>query len=237
MKDLSFFILKNSLSAKMKKGIQSFCNNNASTSTLCQSSNKGSEETRKSRTLEEMIVQLEIEEEEARRSKLDDLQDVPRRMSCVDSIDIMKSARNALNQYPRFSLDGRDAMYRSSFRNFVDGRKSFCGGGGRTRMPPTLAGERVVWCKPGVVAKLMGLDAVPVPVGREGGRFNNGGFLSKKENLRRMGKLELEKERISLNLKSRKGMSREDLDRCLGLESVHVHSFVGKADWQIRRTQ
>jgi hypothetical protein len=32
------------------------------------------------------------------------------------------------------------------------------------RMPATVAGESVVWCKPGVVAKLMGLDAVPVPV-------------------------------------------------------------------------
>ncbi|XP_020595185.1 uncharacterized protein LOC110035293, partial [Phalaenopsis equestris] len=219
MKDLSFFILKNSLSSKMKKSIQSFCNNNTSTSTLCQSSNKGNEEARKSRTLEEMIMQLETEEEEARRSMLHDHQDIPRRMSCVDSIDIMNSARNALNQYPRFSLDGRDAMYRSSFRNFVDGRKSFCGVSG-IRMPPTLAGERVVWCKPGVVAKLMGLDAVPVPVGRDGRRFGGGGgFLNRKQSLRRMGKLELEKERISMNLKSGKGMRREDLDKFLGLES------------------
>lgn len=179
-------------------------------------------------------MQLEIEEEEARRSKLDDHQDLPRRMSCVDSIDIMKSARNALNQYPRFSLDGRDAMYRSSFRNFVDGRKSFCGVGG-IRMPPTLAGQRVVWCKPGVVAKLMGLDAVPVPVGREGRRFSGGGFVSRKQNLRRVGKLELEKERINMNLKSRKGMRTEDLDMCLGLESVPVVG--GKADWQFRRAR
>ncbi|KAF3534843.1 hypothetical protein DY000_02038446 [Brassica cretica] len=40
----------------------------------------------------------------------------PVRMSCVNSSDILRSARNALNQYPRFSLDGKDAMYRSSFQ-------------------------------------------------------------------------------------------------------------------------
>jgi hypothetical protein len=88
---------------------------------------------------------------------------------------------------PRFSLDGRDAMYRASFSGYYDGlghgpahRDSAIGGGPARRprasaacgygmmdlerMPATVAGESVVWCKPGVVAKLMGLDAVPVPV-------------------------------------------------------------------------
>ncbi|CAH8309984.1 unnamed protein product [Eruca vesicaria subsp. sativa] len=31
-------------------------------------------------------------------------------MSCVNSSDILKLARNTLNQYPRFWLDGKDAI-------------------------------------------------------------------------------------------------------------------------------
>ncbi|CAI0469887.1 unnamed protein product [Linum tenue] len=132
------------------------------------------------RTLEEMIMQLELEEAAAAARKAA----VTRRMSCVNTSSdrVLRSARNALNQYPpRFSLDGKDAMYRSSFlnddeplrrrrpdpkrlANFVDRnrdchrdqppRRSGCNGGG----------GNVVWCKPGVVPKLMGLDAIPVPV-------------------------------------------------------------------------
>ncbi|CAL4976996.1 unnamed protein product [Urochloa decumbens] len=156
-------------------------------------------------TLEQMILQLDLEEEAARRARRaaaagDGEEDrwCPRRMSCVDGDHVLRSARDALSQYPRFSLDGRDAMYRASFSGFYEGtgrhrdaagygraRASAaccaagsgcgalgCGGAGgyemdleRTlRMPATVAGESVVWCKPGVVAKLMGLEAVPVPV-------------------------------------------------------------------------
>lgn len=161
-------------------------------------------------TLEEMILKLEMEEANARQAKMIKKYCKGRegRMSCVNSnniisnsSDILLSARNALNQYPRFSLDGKDAMYRSSFRNSDDtikpSRKSVCcdfRSGSKLLMqqhPPidhdylqysssssaaklvpittattttTLAGERVKWCKPGVVAKLMGLDAMPVPV-------------------------------------------------------------------------
>lgn len=237
MKDLSLFILKNSLSSKMKKGIQNFCSNTTSTSTLLQSSNRGADELMakpQSPTLEEMIIQLELEEEEARISRIaNDDEDLPRRMSCVDGVDIMKSARNALNQYPRFSLDGRDAMYRSSFKNFVDGRKSFCGSGA-ARLPTTVAGEKVVWCKPGVVAALMGLDAIPVPVGRGGGRE----FVSRKQSLRRMGKMELEKERLNVNLKNRRGKRRDDLGMCLpAFEKVPVSSIGGQADWRFKRAR
>ncbi|KAE8705682.1 hypothetical protein F3Y22_tig00110418pilonHSYRG00024 [Hibiscus syriacus] len=49
-------------------------------------------------------------------------------MSCVNNSDILRSARNVLNQYQRFSLDGKDSMYRLSFRNleFIHGRSSVC---------------------------------------------------------------------------------------------------------------
>ncbi|CAO2203104.1 unnamed protein product [Urochloa humidicola] len=156
-------------------------------------------------TLEQMILQLDLEEEAARRTRrraaaAGDGEDgwCPRRMSCVDggpADHVLRSARDALSQYPRFSLDGRDAMYRASFSGLYEGtgRRDAAGGYGRAsaaccaagsgagagcggaggyemdlertlQMPATVAGESVVWCKPGVVAKLMGLEAVPVPV-------------------------------------------------------------------------
>ena len=85
------------------------------------------------------------------------------------------------------------------------------------RMPATVAGESVVWCKPGVVAKLMGLDSVPVPVGRGrrggigGGRRKasgappvalvRGGGVRKQRPRRIIGKEdELEKERLFMAL-------------------------------------
>lgn len=161
-------------------------------------------------TLEQMILQLDLEEEAARKARRAAAGEgtsteegwCPRRMSCVDgggqgpADHVLRSARDALSQYPRFSLDGRDAMYRASFSGFYEGmgrvdrdgdrlpaRASVCCAAGagcaalacsvggyemdleRTlRLPATVAGESVVWCKPGVVAKLMGLDAVPVPL-------------------------------------------------------------------------
>ncbi|KAM0823949.1 hypothetical protein ACQ4PT_070529 [Festuca glaucescens] len=207
-------------------------------------------------TLEQMILQLDLEEEAAASRKA-------RRMSCVDSSDhyVLRSARDALSHYPRFSLDGRDAMCRASFSSYHDAAMGLdgpvlrdgrivpvdrddgryrrasvcCAGAGvghcrarecgvegyemdleRTlRMPATVAGESVVWCKPGVVAKLMGLDSVPVPVGRgrRGGigrrkasgappvaRVGGGGV--KKQRPRRIvGKEEeLEKERLFMAL-------------------------------------
>ncbi|CAD6239074.1 unnamed protein product [Miscanthus lutarioriparius] len=164
-------------------------------------------------TLEQMILQLDLEEEAARKVRRAAAGEgtsteegwCPRRMSCVDggggpADHVLRSARDALSQYPRFSLDGRDAMYRASFSGFYEGmgrdrgrdannagnrpaRASVCCAAGagcaalacsvggyemdleRTlRLPATVAGESVVWCKPGVVAKLMGLEAVPVPL-------------------------------------------------------------------------
>ncbi|KAK7400607.1 hypothetical protein VNO78_11818 [Psophocarpus tetragonolobus] len=213
MKDMPFFLLKNSLGAKMKKSIKTFCNNNGSTSTLSQQNshnNNSSDFTSKvsscsppskqnSPTLEDLILQLELEEEMARKVKFSEYSSGMRgRMSCVNNSDILRSARNALNQYPRFSLDGRDAMYRSSFGNMEQGRRSVCSetsfvgendldhNKGMCCLPPKLAGESVVWCKPGVVAKLMGLEAMPVPVGSK--RCDNKEKLSavvRKQNLRR----------------------------------------------------
>ncbi|CAM0880850.1 unnamed protein product [Alopecurus aequalis] len=208
-------------------------------------------------TLEQMILQLDLEEEAASKKA--------RRMSCVDSSDhyVLRSARDALSHYPRFSLDGRDAMCRASFSSYHDAAMGLDGPalrdgrvvpldceGGRyrrasvccaatgagycrsreggaegyemdlertLRMPATVAGESVVWCKPGVVAKLMGLDSVPVPVGRGrrggigGGRRKasgappvarvGGGGVKKQRPRRIMGKEEeLEKERLFMAL-------------------------------------
>uniref|UniRef100_J3KYG8 DUF3741 domain-containing protein n=2 Tax=Oryza brachyantha TaxID=4533 RepID=J3KYG8_ORYBR len=140
-------------------------------------------------------------------------------------------------------------MYRASFSDCYDGmglasssgagggsghrRASVCCAAGdgngyemdleRTlRMPATVAGESVVWCKPGVVAKLMGLDAVPVPVrgavaqrrGAAGGRRKTSGppppasaiTGGRKRRVRRTGREEeeglpeLEKERLFMAL-------------------------------------
>ena len=204
MKDLSFFLLKNSIGAKMKRGIRNFCNSDGSISTLNQhqtdhgggaitssdlvtppsvvASNNNSTTQSPPTTLEEMILRLELEEELARKAKLNEHSKIRGgRMSCVNNSDILRSARNALNQYPRFSLDGKDAMYLSSFKNTeMSGRKSVCCNLGlRERyckiefesrlgkslcLPSTLGGESVIWCKPGVVAKLMGLESMPVPI-------------------------------------------------------------------------
>ncbi|XP_021763025.1 uncharacterized protein LOC110727755 [Chenopodium quinoa] len=188
MKDLSFFFRKSLMGSKMGRGIRNVCNDDNSTSTLNQkqpsitpSSQEVSSSTymeadhvppRKSVTLEEMILQLEIEEEIARKEKAgyykykEEMMNFPRRMSCVNNSDILRSARNALNQYPRFSLDGRDAMYRSSFRKsspsprVIDGLKL----GRMLHLPNSVGGENVIWCKPGVVPKLMGLEAMPLPI-------------------------------------------------------------------------
>ena len=243
MKDMPFFLLKNSLGAKMKKGIRTFCNNDGSTSTLNQhnsstignnSNNSQGDFTSKvsspskqsSPTLEDLILQLEMEEEVSRKAKLNEYSGIRGRMSCVNNSDILRSARNALNQYPRFSLDGRDAMYRSYFGN-VEGRRSVCSerslGGMLLEendldfdkdmcLPSTLAGESVVWCKPGVVAKLMGLEAMPLPVRSK--RCDN------KEKLSSVGRRQ--------NLRRR--FERHDLERKLAMKMQGYHD-------QIRRNK
>ncbi|XP_010539371.1 PREDICTED: uncharacterized protein LOC104813474 [Tarenaya hassleriana] len=207
MKDLSFFFLKNYVASRMRRrgNFGNSCGGGGgSTSTLNQHQNvmeMGSSSTAdhglsSPTTLEEMIIQLEMEEDIARRAKLRDyyynshdndhlsqLYSQPVRMSCVNSSDILRSARNALNQYPRFSLDGKDAMYRSSFRDSSGAdvaRKRRVDG---TRLPRTVAGERVVWCEPGVVAKLMGLEVIPVPAKGKSGKEKLGTLL-KRERLR-----------------------------------------------------
>ncbi|KAJ9697648.1 hypothetical protein PVL29_006991 [Vitis rotundifolia] len=229
MKDLSFFLLKNSLGSKMRRGIRSFCNGDASTSTLNQhktTPDHGDSSLISSTTLvespptlEEMILQLELEEEIARKAKLQEYGEMQRRMSCVNNSDILRSARNALNQYPRFSLDGKDAMYRSSFRNLAPGRKSICCNRGLVRgrcytdefdsklekktsscLPSTLAGESVIWCKPGVVAKLMGLEVMPVPVScnRSTEKLNS---IVNRQNLRRRAQRhEMERRRFVMDM-------------------------------------
>ncbi|KAG6429327.1 hypothetical protein SASPL_107376 [Salvia splendens] len=78
---------------EMKKGLRKLCIGEGSTSIL---------EGERQPTLEEMILRLEME---SGKSKVE-LQ----RMSCVSSCDILRSARKALDEYPRFSLDGKEGM-------------------------------------------------------------------------------------------------------------------------------
>ncbi|XP_022738519.1 uncharacterized protein LOC111291165 [Durio zibethinus] len=235
MKDLSFFLLKNSIGAKMKKGIRNFCNGDGSTSTLNQhqaepggvitssdlvtppsvvASNTNSTAQSPPTTLEEMILRLELEEELARKAKLNEYSEIRgRRMSCVNNSDILRSARNALNQYPRFSLDGKDAMYRSSFRNSeMAGRKSVCCDHelrdryckiefeSRLGLPTTLGGESVIWCKPGVVAKLMGLESMPVAVNTSQDSKQKLSSMLKKQNHRKRAERHEMERRLAMDM-------------------------------------
>ncbi|KAK4716149.1 hypothetical protein R3W88_014487 [Solanum pinnatisectum] len=227
MKDLSFFQLKNVMGAKMRKGFKSFCNNDTSTSTLnyqtaasarpalsspnytmdtsdVNLNERGGSQT----TLEEMLLQLDMEEKMAKLNQYGP--HVRHRMSCVNSSDILRTARNALNQYPRFSLDGKDAMYRSSFLDMSPllstsvgtrncNRKMDMKSSHQTQnMPPTIAGERVIWCKPGVVAKLMGLEAMPISMHRKHTKDTIRSAVIKRQSLRkRAERYEMEKKRSS----------------------------------------
>eukprot|EP01018_Ginkgo_biloba_P038452 Gb_01265 [translate_table: standard] len=166
-------------------------------------------------TLEEMLARLD-EEEEQRQLQLaghfpsynygDSRSTVPmhhrhglpyydidasRRMSSVNNSEILRAARNALNQYPRFSLDGRDALHRPSFE-FVSRmdlpRKSFCvkqemgtdpditdfrrkychaqsNPEAKTCIPNNennQSSTNVKWRQPGLIARLMGLERMPI---------------------------------------------------------------------------
>ncbi|KAE8684016.1 Alpha/beta-Hydrolases superfamily protein isoform 1 [Hibiscus syriacus] len=194
-------------------------------------------------TLEEMILRLELEEELARKSKLNEYyhyNDVRGgRMSCVNNSDILRSARNALNQYPRFSLDGKDSMYRSSFRNpeFIHARNSVCCDYGLSEryykapcLPSTLGGETVIWCEPGVAAKLMGLEAVPVPV-----TITRRKDLSNKNLRRRVERQEMEP-RLSMDEDFERGKtgSCSNSGYCL-MKPVTVDPAHGGGGWPTRR--
>ncbi|PIA29884.1 hypothetical protein AQUCO_05800159v1 [Aquilegia coerulea] len=247
----------------MRKGFKNFCNGDGSTSTLNQNQNmscmvassidgtstspylEGHNVAIRPPTLEEMILQLELEEEAARKSKMNEYEEIRRRMSCVSNSDVLRSARNALNQYPRFSLDGKDSMYRSSFKNtapviggYVGGRKSVCCGTGITgrilgggygldfernlnNLPQTLGGKNVAWCKPGVVAKLMGLDAMPVPISRKHtkGRTN---CTVKKQNLRRVERYENDKRKFTMGMNGCRDIGNEIRSSCSTTNSYSV---------------
>ncbi|KAG6589427.1 hypothetical protein SDJN03_14850, partial [Cucurbita argyrosperma subsp. sororia] len=250
MKDLSFFLFKNSLAAKIRKGIRTFCNGNASTTTLNQHKTNQDQFPvspdlhcgQTPPTLEEMILQLELEEETARRAKCYNYDKIQgRRMSCVNNSDILGSARNALNQYPRFSLDGKDAMYRSSFRNLDAaerfGRKSVCceyALKGRVhenefnltletalRLPSTIAGENVLWRKPGVVAKLMGLEAMPMPMNARSGKATLSSIM-KRQNLRKRAKRHEKERRLSMDYPGSDGTITGRLSSCSSNNGCYV---------------
>ncbi|KAI3720466.1 hypothetical protein L6452_21384 [Arctium lappa] len=234
MKDLSFLLLKNSLGFKMKKGFKNLCSGDGSTSTLNQQNNPDHPHPHPhpNPTLEEMIMHLDLEEKMARRAKLEEYGEVHHRMSCVNSSDILRSARNALNQYPRFSLDGKDAMYRSSFRNFdhVTNRNSI-DHGHWIGLPAKVAGERVVWCKPGVVGKLMGLEAMPIPV-RLNHRINS--CILRKQNLRRRSS-EMERRKLDSNRTCRLGSCSKPTTGYHVLKPTPVEIARDEVGWPMRR--
>ncbi|KAI3497593.1 hypothetical protein L1887_33000 [Cichorium endivia] len=237
MKDLSFLGLQNSLGFKMNKGFKNLCTGDTSTSTLNQQKSPdfltplGGNTKQQQPTLEEMIMRLDLEEKMATRAKLQEYGDVHvhHRMSCVNSSDILRSARNALNQYPRFSLDGKDSMYRSSFRNrtSVDLRSSRC-------LPAKVAGERVIWCKPGVVGRLMGLDAMPIPV-RLKHRMNS--CILRKQNLRRrcLETQELARKKLDTNHHHRVGSCSRAPGYSVMKPVVAVEMARDEAGWPMRR--
>ncbi|RDX57740.1 hypothetical protein CR513_62994, partial [Mucuna pruriens] len=181
MKGMPLFLLKNSLGeTKMKK---TCCYSEGSTSTLNKQNNTIGNSNQhcqvhlsskvSSLTMHDVMMQFELE------SKLsDDFSGMRGRMSCVNDSNILRSTRKALNQYPRLSLDGRDAMCRSTLGNINERRSVCCDRelrrglleenndllGSRFDKGMSMSGESVVWCKPGVVARLMGLEAIPLPI-------------------------------------------------------------------------
>ncbi|RVX13006.1 hypothetical protein CK203_009716 [Vitis vinifera] len=189
----------------MRRGIRSFCNGDASTSTLNQhktTPDHGDSSLISSTTLvespptlEEMILQLELEEEIARKAKLQEYGEMQRRMSCVNNSDILRSARNALNQKSICCNRGlvRGRCYTDEFDSKLEKKTSSC-------LPSTLAGESVIWCKPGVVAKLMGLEVMPVPVScnRSTEKLNS---IVNRQNLRRRAQRhEMERRRFVMDM-------------------------------------
>lgn len=275
----------------MKKGIRTFCNSDGSTSTLNQQNStigniggditsskvsspflqcdehSNSNSKQNTPTLEDLILQLEMEEELARKEKLNEYSGIKGRMSCVNNSDILRSARNALNQYPRFSLDGRDSMYRSSFGTIEERRRSVCSEKNlRGKLveenddddddkkvlcfPPKVAGERVVWCKPGVVAKLMGLEAIPVPIGRKRceNRDKKSSVVGRRQNLmrRRFEKHDLERKFIGMDMqgnygdefvrrRNRSGFCSKNNGYCI-VKPVSLEAMAGgPASWQPKR--
>lgn len=241
MKDLSLFLLKNTFGSKMRKGFRNFCNGEGSTSTLNQQKLDGASggsaactaepplSASGHPTLEEMIMQLEIEEKMGG----------PRgggfqhRMSCVNSSDILRSARNALNQYPRFSLDGKDSMYRSSFIELTENHDRAEKPG---RFPSMVGGESVLWCKPGVVGRLMGLEAMPVPLNINYRRERLSAII-KNQNLRKRAVKHEENERKrATSERRRRGVvgSCSRTGYCV-MKPVELNVPVVEAGWPVRR--
>ncbi|KAI9115184.1 hypothetical protein K1719_013503 [Acacia pycnantha] len=104
------FFYRNPLGSKMKKSIRTFCNTDGSTSTLNQhytsttsttTNNENHPRQSSPPTLGDLILQLELEEEIARKSKLSNHYNdgiMRGRMSCVNNSDILRSAQNALKR-------------------------------------------------------------------------------------------------------------------------------------------
>ncbi|KAL8519974.1 hypothetical protein ACS0TY_010778 [Phlomoides rotata] len=248
MKDLSLFLLKNSFGSRMKKGFRNFCNGESSTSTLDQQKvdhSGGGSSTYMAQpplsssplreghpTLEEMIMQLEIEEKMGRKGGR-----FQHRLSCVNSSDILRSARNALNQYPRFSLDGKDSMYRSSFTELTPIRagKLIKNAEKTSSLPSMVGGVSVVWCKPGVVGKLMGLDAMPIPLNNNYRRERLSAII-KTQNLRkRVEKHENERRRATGETRRRGVVGSCSRTGYCVMKPVESGVQVGETGWPIRR--
>lgn len=182
-------------------------------------------------------MQLEIEDKMMARKGAG----LQHRMSCVNSSDILRSARSALNQYPRFSLDGKDSMYRSSFTELTP-----IGAGKLTgshdwaektgRLPSVVGGVSVVWCKPGVVGKLMGLDAIPVPLNANYTRERLSAIIKSQNIRKRVQKHEESERRRATSERRRRGVvgSCSRTGYCV-MKPVEFDVPIGEASWPVRR--
>lgn len=86
------------------------------------------------------------------------------------------------------------------------------------RLPKTVAGERVVWCETGVVAKLMGLEMIPVTVKGKTGKDKLGTLL-KRERLRRRDR--------TLDINARNGQTNEASCSSGGFHAMRPIKAVG----------
>ncbi|KAA8530016.1 hypothetical protein F0562_034550 [Nyssa sinensis] len=217
----------------MKKGFRSFCNGDGSTSTLNQGKSDQPTVTQSlidfpyldkptlgesPPTLEEMILQLELEEKMARKAKLDDCSGEAKR---------------------RMSTGGRKSVccnyeLRKGYENGLNSELE------KSRLPQTFAGECVVWCKPGVVAKLMGLDAMPVPVNKNYRKEMLSSIIKKQHLKRRAERREMEKRRAVMDVNGIKRSGSGMIGTCSTtgycvMKPVAVEPANDEAGWPTRR--
>ncbi|KAL6567929.1 hypothetical protein OROGR_001597 [Orobanche gracilis] len=225
----------------MKKGFRNFCNGESSTSTLDKKEQNSHQEQN---PLSNLLFPSREPSLEEMFSKLGSSGFQQHRRSCFNGSDyILRRATNPLiNQYHRFSLDGKQAMYQSSFTTMdpmraagkslfhydVESEKA-----PRSLLPACMIGgqETVIWCKPGVVPKLMGLDAMPIPLKSFSSRTTRESLnaIIRKKNLRKRVE-RYEKERRELMVDKRGSEVVASLTRT-GYTYINQAYGLGNSQW------